>query len=153
MNLQQFADRMRGYGERIIGNTDKLTQRIAIAVDEELVDATPIDTGKAKSNWVASLNSPIIGEEDSYYPGKKRSTEEAVKAAAKQQARFVILRYKGNIHSGIFIYNSAKHIRDLDRGTSNQAPRGFIKIATDKGLARSRYSTKLLDEYDVNVGY
>ena len=47
--------------ESIEPNVNKLMKDVAMAVDEEVVRSTPVDTGRARANWQTTLNEPAQG--------------------------------------------------------------------------------------------
>jgi hypothetical protein len=139
-DISEFEKIMNSYAVRIPKNVNKVIQKVALVIDTSLVINTPIDTGKAKSNWVASLNSPAKSVRDSYVPGKKRSTESAVIQAALEQAHSIVTGYDSTKGDTIYLSNSADHIVPLNTGTSKQHPGMFIEIAIAEG--KSIISTK-----------
>lgn len=132
-SLKQFAVRMRGHGKKIPDRADQIVRQIALAADRTLVLNTPVDTGRARANWQASLGAPATGTIDAE-PGKRGSV-----AAATSQAEAVIAAYKGGASdSAIFLTNNLPYIVPLNNGHSKQQPAGFVERAVDAVLRAAR---------------
>lgn len=104
--------RARGIGE----NTQIAVRKAAVAADSALVLSTPVDTGRARGNWRTSIGSP-------------NEVELAVQGTqAAQDALDEGVRVAGDWRLGmgsIFITNNVPYIMRLDKGWSEQAPRGM----------------------------
>ena len=87
------------------------TQKLAINIDREVVRETPVDTGRAKGNWLASVGVP-----DTRQLNVTGSTE----GAAIQQAVAVI--GKAIVYQLVYIQNNLPYIQRLNNGWSLQQP-------------------------------
>jgi hypothetical protein len=124
-SLKQFAVRMRGRAAKIPDRADQVTREIALAVDRTVVRATPVDTGRARANWQATLGAPAVGTVDSE-PGKRASLTSTTGRNGQ-----VIAGYKGGPNAAIFLTNNLPYIVPLNNGHSGQAPAGFVERAVD----------------------
>lgn len=124
-SLKQFAVRMRGQAAKIPDRADQITRQVALAADRTVVLATPVDTGRARANWQATLGAPAVGTVDSA-PGKRASV-----GAATSRNGQVIAGYKGGPDAAIFLTNNLPYIVPLNNGHSKQAPAGFVERAVD----------------------
>jgi hypothetical protein len=124
---------MRRHAERIEENANMLVRRAAIAVDATVVLATPVDTGRARANWQASLGGPETGVREAYIRGSKGSTGAANAHAAQEQARAVIAARRPG--QTVHITNNLPYIGALNDGHSALAPAGFVETAVLRGLA------------------
>lgn len=104
------------YKTKVIGTLEKTVRAVALVVDETLVNTTPVDTGRARSNWNPSLNTPdgTIVEPDH-----------------KKPIAPVAAAYK--ITDTILISNNLPYIKRLNEGYSKQAPAGFVDAALERG--------------------
>jgi HK97 gp10 family phage protein len=124
-NLSEMASVMQKYGELVKTNANKTTRRAAIAIDQAVVMATPVDTGRARSNWQVQINTPFQGERPAYAPGKNLGKGETANAgAAMDQGNNAIGGY--NNGDTIYITNNLPYIGQLNAGTSRQSPAGFV---------------------------
>lgn len=131
--LRIFAQRMRRHGAQVERNAGALVRRAALAVDATVVLATPVDTGRARSNWQANLSGPAQGTQDPYAPGVGGNTAGANTQAALDQARATIASHRPG--QAIHITNNLDYIGKLNDGHSAQAPAGFVQTAVLRGLA------------------
>lgn len=139
-NFGQFAKRIvlraRGVGE----HTEKAVRRAAVAADSALVMSTPVDTGRARGNWRTSVGSPNEEELD------VQGTREQPNTQATQDALDEGVRVASGWRLGmgsIFITNSVPYIRRLDKGWSEQAPRGMT-VHGIRAARKQLQGTKLL---------
>ena len=107
-------------------NTLKVVQRAAIAADQTAVLKTPVDTGRARSNWLVSVGAPRF-EVPNAGPGGKDAKAEATNKAL-EHGRQQVLGYQLG-QGGIFITNSVPYVGLLDAGSSEQAPKGMTADA------------------------
>lgn len=129
--LDQFRRRMRILGRRVEKNVPVLARRVALAVDQAVVLATPVDEGVARSNWQVGVGTPARGTRDAYVPGNAGSTGPANAAAAigAAQGRLSTVRREVDI----YISNNLPYIGRLNDGYSAQAPANFVQTAAQEG--------------------
>lgn len=141
--LNQFANRMNEYGRRVEANAPAIARRVALAVDQVLVLATPVDKGRARSNWQVRIGAPTEGVREAFSPGEKGSTGAANAQAQIAHAQAVVASYPGG--SSIHITNNLPYIQRLNDGWSAQAPAGFVEASVQAGV-RAVQNSKILDE-------
>lgn len=131
-DLKNFANRIKNLGQRVEDGVNRIVKETALAIDRELVLATPVDTGRARSNWIASVGSSVSQEIEPYSPGEGGSTSGANAQAAINQATAAInSRQPGE---DIYLSNNLPYIKRLNEGHSAQAPEGFIETAIQNGI-------------------
>jgi len=123
-SLPAFFNRM---AERIEKRAAEKVSVTGLAIIQKIVPATPVDTGRARSNWIASKNEPVAKIRDEIDGGGSISIREGVAVSA-------------SIRGGdkMFITNSLPYIESLNSGSSKQAPAGFVETAVDAGKAAAR---------------
>lgn len=136
MTIETFARRMGELGKRIDRNVPKLMRKVALSVDQAVVVATPVDTGRARSNWRVGVNAVPGGEVDTYGPGG------AATAGAISQARSAVSRVD-NSRDIIYLSNNLPYIGRLNDGYSAQAPAGFVQTAVGKAASAVRVARLL----------
>lgn len=126
-SLERFSRRMLKRAKAVVKNGAKLQKFVALAVDEAVVAATPVDKGTAISNWIASLGSPATGTREAFSRGKFGSTEaENIVAQIGDTAS----KLKGHKPGqSIFLTNNLDYIGDLNAGSSPQAEADFVRVA------------------------
>lgn len=117
MDLNQFSKRMGVLANQIPENADKLVRRVSVAADQAVVMATPVDTGLARSNWVATLDTAFTG------------VVAEPNTNSMEQARGAIARYNGDVHASVHLTNNLDYIEKLNEGHSMQAPAGYVRIS------------------------
>lgn len=137
MDPRSFSRRMRVLARDVEANANLVKRRVALAVDAALVLGTPVDTGRARSNWQVNLNAPATSQRDAFAPGKNLGIGEGANArAALQQAQQAIADAQPG--SAIYITNNLSYIGKLNQGHSAQAPSGFVEAALFSGVAQVR---------------
>ena len=125
---------MRKASKSVLSNADKLVKKIACDVLTVVVNDTPIDVGTAKSNWHVGINSAPSVVQSAYDPGEKGSTEISNIEQTIAQGEAVIATYAGS--QEIHITNNLDYIKDLNSGSSNQAPPGYVQDAVLEALGK-----------------
>lgn len=131
-SLKDLADRLNLLADKVEAAPNKVAASFTLALIEELTDNTPVDTSKALSNWLLSLDEPLLMDLDAYHEGIFGSTALASKAEVMKHAHTIAARKKPG--ETIYINNAAPYIMDLERGSSTQAPNGF----KDQSIFRAR---------------
>lgn len=128
-SLDQFSKEITRIGVEIAERSDATVRAAAIAIDQAVVTATPVDTGRARSNWIAEVDAPSRIVREPFVPGSLGSTgAENVRASTLDAAR-KIARYNGDRNIFIAISNNLGYINSLNSGSSQQAPAGFVQFA------------------------
>ena len=111
--------------------TERVVTKLTLDVTANLIEATPVDTGWARANWVPSIGSAF--EED--LTDTESSAQNAAMAKQKQQSAIagVVTGYKLN-RGKVFISNNVPYVGRLNDGSSMQAPSGFIQTAIAKAV-------------------
>ena len=143
--LNDFARRMSRIAVQVEGNVEQAVRDCSKAVARGAVEATPVDTGLARSNWVASLDAPAVGVVPAHVPGVGGSTGDANALAAIGLAESAIDGFEISKNREVHITNNAPHIGALNDGHSRQAPADFVRTAVMQGLATVR-GAKILEE-------
>ena len=136
--LRAFGKRARQLGANVADGADALVRRVAVAVDTAVVLATPVDTGRARSNWQVNIGSPASGTVPTF------GNNAASKAVAAAQAQ--IGTYRGG--SAIHITNNLAYIGRLNDGYSAQAPAGFVSAAVVAGALTVREARLIIKNGD-----
>lgn len=122
---------------RPIEDLPKIFRRVKVSVERQfttgvretakaggrtMVSTTRVDTGKARSNYIATLDTPWLGDIPPYFPGKKLGFNEGanLNAALKQHGR-IARRYSVRKNRSIIIANSVSYIGFLNDGFISNA--------------------------------
>ena len=102
-----------------------IVRKAALAADQVAVTSTPVDTGRARANWVVSFRVPSRAQP--VKPNKEgKITNPEGRALA--QGRSTIERWRPGSGT-IWISNNVPYIVELDNGSSRQAPNGMSAAA------------------------
>ncbi len=122
-DLGTFARRIRARGKRIEQNADALVVKTAILINQAVVLATPVDTGRARANWQASIGTPIIEPTD----------DEDISGNSTIAHNNGAIGRRGPGQT-VFISNNVEYIGDLNDGSSSQAPANFVELAVQEAI-------------------
>jgi hypothetical protein len=95
------------------------TKKVAFEVLKRVVEKTPVDTGRARGNWIVSVGAPdhsADGAEDKSSGGLATVSREATKIKAISEP------------ATIFVQNNLPYIEKLENGSSVQAPAGMVAV-------------------------
>lgn len=110
--------------------TNRLVAKIALDANSNLIEATPIDTGWARANWI-----PNVGRPSGPSQPEGGATPNVSAARSQQSSGEADILTSYTIERGrIYISNGVPYITRLNDGHSNQAPAGFVEQAVDKAL-------------------
>jgi hypothetical protein len=112
---------------------EKAVKSVTLAVTAELIRATPVDTGWARANWVPSIGVSFKGNSS---PSSKKGRQAATPSAAAAQSAGtakVATGYKVSM-GAVFVSNNVPYLVELDRGSSTQAPSGFVRASIIKAV-------------------
>lgn len=127
-DLRLFGRRIQATGQDVADNSDALVRKVAVAVDHTVVFGTPVDTGRARSNWQAELDSPA--------DGTVASLGGNAAAASIAKAEAIIAKYNGDRNKEIHLTNNLPYIGRLNDGWSAQAPAGYVETAVLTGAGK-----------------
>lgn len=113
---KRFAARMRILGATVETNATKLMKKVATRVDQVVVTETPVDTGRARSNWQAEIGNAAEGTVEPV---------SAEAALARNQLKIDGAKAGDEIH----LTNNLSYIGKLNEGHSAQAPAGYVEEA------------------------
>lgn len=109
---------------------DQFVRKICLDLTSQVVLGTPVDTGRARANWQASINTPASGTKQ--YSGDKGSKISAPSSSAASnkaigEAQSAIKQATGNV---FYLTNNLPYIRRLEfEGWSKQARQGWVRAA------------------------
>jgi hypothetical protein len=142
--FEQLPTILDRYSRGTSAAASRAVQKAALAAGAEAVRATRVDTGLARSNWVARLDTAFIGEVAAYAPGHKLGKGETANAAgAMAQQRSVIGRFNIGRNKKIHITNNVPYIGYLNDGSRTTTPDMMARRAIQIAAATIR-GTRIL---------
>lgn len=110
-DLHRWADKI---GQSI----DAVVAAVCLQMSASIIMRTPVDTGRARGNWQASIGSPATGLSSGMDARTVLSEAEAVAQMAP-----------GSV---FFLTNNLPYIRRLEYGHSSQAPHGMVRVTASE---------------------
>ena len=141
-------------GRNIANATTELAKEAALSADRRAILATPVDTGLARSNWIATLQRPSNRIIPPYAPGNKKGIGERSNArGAQNQAQGVIKSFTASRRpASIFITNNVFYIGFLDRGGPTISPHLMASQARMAGVNTVRKRVRPIFKRELNRG-
>lgn len=106
-----------------------------------VVKATPVDTGRARSNWQVGVGDVVADDLEPYLQYEKGTGSFAETENAQAAIEAGDERLKGYTKGDIFISNDVRNPKDgkgyidaLNAGSSSQAGRNFVNLAVMAGI-------------------
>lgn len=121
--LRELESRLDLIARRLEFGVGVLVTAIATHIAQELIPATPVDTGRARGNWRPALNAP---------PATPISVLDPTGQATISRIAVVAARFRPG--DTLFISNLVEYIGQLNRGSSPQAPPEFVEMAIERGF-------------------
>jgi len=131
--MMDFFSRMTSRGRQIEQALNEVKKDAALRIDRNLVYTTPVDTGRARSNWIASRGAP------KYEQANPDSTAMASYHKSAQE-----ISRSNRSDEVIYITNTLPYIVRLNEGYSAQAPAGFVQRSINSAASAVR-GKKLLE--------
>lgn len=132
MVKNKASDNIFNLVENLSFKSTDLVKKAALAINQTLVFSTPVDTGRARGNWVIGIDSPnstINFKEVSKISKNSSSiTKDTIENNKKKINSF------SSSNKSIFISNNLPYIGRLNDGYSAQAPSGFVEKAVQSGI-------------------
>jgi hypothetical protein len=126
--MTDLAVRLNLRGRGLVKAVEKLLRTAALVADREVVRRTPVDTGRARSNWIVTKGEPAN------YGSLNIDTGGG---SALEQGAAVLKDY--HLDDGpIFNTNNVVYIMPLEQGYSRQAPAGMATQAVAAAAAAVR---------------
>ncbi len=130
---------MKRIADNLETNVSKEMKKAALIIDRDVVIQTPVDTGRARSNWLVGIGTAIRNVIDALSPGEGLSAGERLNAQLSiDAARTEIEKHRPG--QTIYISNNLSYIGFLNEGSSAQAPANFVEKAIQAGIASLKKS-------------
>lgn len=112
--LQKFSGTVEEY-------VDIVSRKIMLDIDAGVVNMTPVDSGRAKANWIASIGEPVT------YPSTGKDKTGGSTIANAQHIHNAMKGLKP-----MYLANNLAYIEALENGHSKQAPAGMVKLTVQR---------------------
>jgi hypothetical protein len=115
VNLGQVRQRI---GDKVV----LVQKKVAMQVLEGVVNMTPVDTGRARGNWMVTLGQPTTTFD---WETKDKAGGETI-AHGTQMIQQIVKP------GAVYITNNLPYIVGLEKGRSGQAPSGMVAVTLDR---------------------
>ena len=108
-NNMAFNDDIKRFNDKVEKAATKIFRGTALSLFGKVILRTPVDTGRLRGNWFATIRKPsdqIDGSAEGY---------EGVTLRAK-------------LGDSLFLVNNLPYAKVIEDGSSEQAPQGMIKV-------------------------
>ena len=121
LDTRDFDADIRRFAEQLELGPGIVARKIALDIFGDLLAGTPVDTGRARSNWRISIRTPDLTVLE--------TVGESAASAAIQYSIAQARLFRFNGRQPIYITNPLPYIEPLNEGWSQQAPAGFVQAA------------------------
>ncbi len=118
MSDMNFGDQLMRWANKRKVSMHKAIAMTAIRLGANIIERTPIDTGRAKGNWMSAYGSADTGTSET------RTQNEALQGL---RVKFTVAQVAQN--TSLLITNSLPYIIELEQGKSKQAPAGMVRLS------------------------
>lgn len=103
---------------------DDLVHEVSMYAIQNIVNSSPVDTGRFRSNWIPSVNSPNLVVTDQIKSAAQVISEADAVLSAQDKLPIV------------YIQNNLPYANRLENGWSKQAPSGMVAVTMAKVQAQ-----------------
>lgn len=115
--MGNFSIDISRFVEKSKGRIDTIVKKVTLDVFSSVISMSPVDTGRFRGNWVASIGS---------YGNQILSvTDKSGDGTISEASRVV---NNGNAGTIMYLVNNLPYAQRLEYGYSNQAPSGMIRV-------------------------
>lgn len=108
-----FSNQVGAFAKKAKSRVDRIRRKIAFTVFTRVILRTPVDTGRLRNNWYASIGTPSDSVDD--------STPDPMSS---------VISEIGKLHGdeSIFLTNNLPYAEVIENGSSKQAPQGMVRV-------------------------
>jgi hypothetical protein len=128
--MTSFSLDVKAFAQKAGDAADMVVRKICLDLFTDITMNTPVDTGRARANWFASINTPNSVTVE-YNGNPVAAAQNAI-----GDAGVAISQATGNT---LWISNNLPYIYRLEfEGWSKQAPNGMVRLAIDRAQRAMR---------------
>jgi hypothetical protein len=118
-----FEDDLQRFKINTERKLELVARKVALELFRRVILKTPVDKGRARANWQASLGSPATGTVDA--ADKTKSGGPTFRTVVAASSGF-------EVGDTIYLANNLPYIRRLEEGYSQQAPAGMVALTVQE---------------------
>lgn len=122
-DLNKFDKQLREFGEVYVPKMhNQLIRKLALDILQRIVLRTPVDTGRARANWMVAVNKVPVGTIEIDNLSREQATNFAM-------SKGIPIIENAKEYSSISLANNLPYIGVLEfDGHSKQAPDGMVRV-------------------------
>ena len=109
-----FENDIRKFAKKAGTNMVTVRKSLFFELSKEIMERTPVDTGRARANWIPSTGKPSSMT--------VRSNNDYVMARVQNVLK------KTRLDDTLYLVNNLPYINKLEYGYSNKAPKGMVRV-------------------------
>lgn len=114
-----FASDLSRISRKTNTKLEDVVKNVAISLFNEVITRTPVDTGRLRGNWQATLNTAANG-----------TTTETDSTGTKAQAGVRAKAATFNLGDSLFLVNNLPYAKAIEFGHSSvKAPAGMVRVS------------------------
>ena len=117
--MANFSQQISRFSKKAGKNMATVQRKIAFDLSKKVIEETPVESGRAKGNWLPSIGSPsgdTIGVvSESVAIGKVKLVADSISG-----------------DKTYYLTNNLPYIRPLEYGHSPQQPAGWVRLAVQR---------------------
>ena len=118
--MAKFSAQLKAFNKNIRQKAQRRLSKLSSQVVFGVFDRTPVDTGRARSNWIASVGQPVVQDVIEPVPGKPAIN------ILKSRDKIKAFLPQNKLGSLLWLSNNVYYTYQLEHGHSNQAPYGMV---------------------------
>lgn len=111
-----FGDDLKQFSLNLGNVSEEVFRGTSIDMSTKVITRTPVDTGRARGNWFATIDTPSDQVTDSQSKSGIRPIGKARTTADKSK-----------LGQSFYLTNNLPYIERLENGYSGQAPEGMVE--------------------------
>lgn len=116
-----FSTDIQKFARKTGGDLEQVVRATCLQLSASIIERTPVDTGRARANWQASLGRPDLSVRDA---------EDKQGDATLAKVRQEVQNAPGSV---FFLANNLPYIRRLEYDAwSGQAPSGMVRVTVQE---------------------
>lgn len=122
-----FTTDLLRFGEAAKFKQEQALRKVSFELFSRVIMRTPVDTGRLRGNWQATVKGPANGEvevDDNASPVRQRGEGSSI---AKQAMALKVLGE--NDPTVFYLTNTLPYAGVIEYGSSKQAPQGMVRIS------------------------
>lgn len=114
----KFERDLIAFSKRVKADHSKAIAKVGLEFARRVILKTPVDTGRARANWQATIGAPAGGPLTAVDPSGRTAIAKAVQAWGRPPENPVL-----------WLTNNLDYVAGLERGRSRQAPAGMVAVS------------------------